>query len=163
MTPPERISNPSQGSLSKTVTPKKIDMEEVADPVKFDELDGRSLDLIAAYSGERLPKFVLLNKKVCNEFLSYQILINGEVLTALNGQLRDSKKMPVSPSKKRFIVNEDLHDSFLSSVEGDYDELIALLQGYKLKQKDIVVLKLYLSFMEIKFSERHEHLFMRQT
>jgi len=147
MSPPEKISSPSQGSLSKTVTPKKIDMEEAASELRFDDLDGRSLDLIAAYSGERLPKFVLVNKRVCKEFLSYQILINGEVLGALSGQLREQKKLPISPSKKRFIVSEDLHDSFLSTVEADYDELIKLLSDYKLKPKDIVVLKLYLSFM----------------
>lgn len=38
-----------------------------------------------------------------------------------------------------------------------------ILSNYSLKQKDIVILKLYFSFMGRKYSGRHDNLFMRQT
>ena len=39
----------------------------------FENLDGRCLDMVAAYTGGRLPGFVFANKKIFDTFLTYQI------------------------------------------------------------------------------------------
>jgi hypothetical protein len=38
-----------------------------------------------------------------------------------------------------------------------------ILSNYALKKKDIVIMKLYFTFMGRKYSGRHDNLFMRQT
>ena len=53
----------------------------------FENLDGRCLDMVAAYTGGRLPEFVFANKKIFDTFLTYQIQINDEVSKAIMSEV----------------------------------------------------------------------------
>ena len=126
----------------------------------FENLDGRCLDLIAAYTGGRLPEFVCTNKKVFDTFLTYQIQINDEVSKAIISEMSPPPKLKQAGV---FSLRDELYEEFQANMESDYDQLLDLLSSYKLKPKDIVVLKLFLSFMKLNYSDKHEKLFMRQT
>ena len=117
------------------------------------------MDLIAAFDGARLPNFIFTNKLVFDNFLSYQIQINDEVSKAIQSE----GSPPKLRSSDVFEVSEEVQESLFESIPRDFSRLIDSLKTYQINKKDIITLKLYLTFMELKFSEKHDHLFMRQT
>lgn len=150
--PPERVASPVSSISSKGRFKWRLGLGS---------LDGRCLDIIAAYTGERLPGFIFSNWVICNEFLSYQIHINTEVLDSFwEGKEHIEHKLKNLKSGL-FIIHESISAEFAETVETDYSQLVFLLEQYKLNEKDLLTLKLFLNFMEIKFSEKHDHLFMR--
>jgi hypothetical protein len=96
----------------------------------FDNLDGMCYDLISAFVGDRFPRFIFANKKICNTFLDFQLEINDEVLSALNDRINQSTTYSVqslsyaenmNPSetmnklkKKKaiFSLSDNCHDKF---------------------------------------------------
>ena len=91
-------------------------------------LDGWCLDIIAAYTGERLPSFILGSKKICNEFLSYQIHINTEVLDSFKeGKDIIEHKLKILKSGL-FQIHESVNQEFIETIENDYDPLVNLLE-----------------------------------
>lgn len=152
--PPERVSSPSS-SISSKKTKIRAKRKSLAD------LDGRCFDIIAAYTGERLPSFIFGSRKICNEFLEYQIQINTEVLEAfIDGKDIIEHKIK-SLKSGLFQIHESLNEEFIETIQHDYNSLVNILEQYQLNEKDLIVLKLFMNFLEVKFSEKHDHLFMR--
>lgn len=146
----------------------------------LDALDGMCLDLISAFVGDRFPTFIFVNKKVCSTFLEFQLEINDEVLNALServhqsasyslhsiSQTDQSPKETLQKLKSKssiFSLTDSCHEKFLESIQTDIPQLMEILSNYALKKKDIVIMKLYFTFMGRKYSGRHDNLFMRQT
>lgn len=148
---------------------------------KFDTLDGMWYDLISAFVGDKYPTFIFVNKQVCSTFLDFQLEINDEVLNALAERVNQSQAYSLSslsqvdPGKTKdamkklkakktiFSLSDTWHEKFCEAIQLDIVKLMEILSNYSLKQKDIVILKLYFSFMGRKYSGKHDNLFMRQT
>lgn len=148
---------------------------------KFDCLDGMCYDLISAFVGDKFPTFIFTNKQVCNTFLDFQLEINEEVLNALKDRADQSISYslqslshmetanPKDTMKKLksktaiFSLSDSCHEKFCEAIQQDIPKLMEILSNYALKKKDIVIMKLYFSFMGRKFTGRHDNLFMRQT
>ena len=62
-----------------------------------------------------------------------------------------------------FSLTDSCHEKFLETIQNDIPQLMEILSNYALKKKDIVIMKLYFTFMGRKYSGRHDNLFMRQT
>lgn len=148
---------------------------------RFDSLDGMCYDLIASFVGDKYPNFIFVNKRICNTFLNFQLEINDEVLGVLNDRINHSTTYSIQSlsqaenmdptetmkklKKKKaiFSLTDNCHDKFLEAIQKDVPKLMEILSNYSLKNKDIVIMKLYFSFMGRKYSGRHDNLFMRQT
>ena len=148
---------------------------------KFENLDGMWYDLISAFIGDKFPKFIFANKQIWNTYLEFQLEINEEVLNALNDRINQSQAYSLSSlsqadtrntndainklktKKTIFSITDSSHEKFIESIQHDTIKLMEILSNYSLKPKDIVVMKLYFSFMGRKYSEKHDNLFMRQT
>lgn len=65
--------------------------------------------------------------------------------------------------KSIFSLTDSCHEKFCEAMQTDIPQLMETLSNYALKKKDIVIMKLYFSFMGRKYSGRHDNLFMRQT
>jgi len=153
---------------------------EAARP-KFDCLDGMCYDLISAFVGDKFPTFIFINKKVWNIFLDFQLEINDEVLDVLNERMNQSNTYSlhslqqmedaspkdtmkkVSKKSNTFSLSDSCHEKFCEAIQQDISKLMEILSNYSLRNKDIVIMKLYFTFMGRKYSGRHDNLFMRQT
>lgn len=131
--------------------------------------------------GDKYPNFIFVNKRICNTFLNFQLEINDEVLGVLNDRVNHSTTYSIQSlsqaenmdptetmkklKKKKaiFSLTYNCHDKFLEAIQKDVPKLMEILSNYSLKNKDIVIMKLYFSFMGRKYSGRHDNLFMRQT
>lgn len=118
---------------------------------------------------------------MCSTFLDFQLEINDEVLNALAERVNQSQAYSLSslsqvdPGKTKdamkklkakktiFSLSDTCHEKFCEAIQLDIVKLMEILSNYSLKQKDIVILKLYFSFMGRKYSSKHDNLFMRQT
>ena len=148
---------------------------------KFDSLDGMWYDLISAFVGDKYPTFIFVNKQICHTFLDFQLEINDEVLNALADRVNQSQVYSLSSlsqvdtgntkdaikkikaKKTIFSLSDSWHEKFWEAIQQDILKLMEILSNYSLKAKDIVILKLYFSFMGRKYSGKHDNLFMRQT
>lgn len=79
-------------------------------------------------------------------------------LTSPNQAVKSLQK-----KKSIFRLSEACHEKFRESIQSDMGPLMETLSNYQLNKKDIVIMKLYFSFMAKKYSNRHDNLFMRQT
>jgi len=129
----------------------------------LESLDGRCLDLIAAFVGEKFPAFIFASKEICNSFLDYQIIINTEVQESLEQRKLEIEACSKSKKESVFTPSEHLHEKFCEQMPDDFAKLMNLCKNYKLQNKDITVLKLYFTFLGEKYNEKNDKLFMRQT
>lgn len=99
-----------------------------------------------------------LNERV-NASVSYSLQSLSNIETT---NTKDALKK-IKAKNKTFSLTDNCHEKFCEAINTDIDQLMEVLSQYNLKQKDIVILKLYFSFMGRKYSGRHDNLFMRQT
>lgn len=78
---------------------------------------------------------------------------------------RETKNVAKKLKHKKtvFSLSDACHERLLEAINDDIEKLMEILSSYSLKQKDIVILKLFFSFMGKKYSGKHDNLFMRQT
>lgn len=69
----------------------------------------------------------------------------------------------IEKKKSVFSLSDACHEKFLETIQTDITPLMETLSNYQLKKKDIVIMKIYFSFMAREYSGRHDNLFMRQT
>mmetsp|Transcript_16518 Transcript_16518/g.16205 ORF Transcript_16518/g.16205 Transcript_16518/m.16205 type:complete len:161 (-) Transcript_16518:100-582(-) len=88
---------------------------------------------------------------------SLQNLSQAEVKSTRGSTSKIQKKKTI------FSLTDACHERFCESIQTDIGPLMETLSNYALKKKDIVIMKMYFSFMAKKYSSRHDNLFMRQT
>lgn len=117
--------------------------------------------MIAAFVGGKLPSFIFVNKRILNSFAGYQIEVNGHVLQTLKERVTEIENLNIK-GEGTFTISDEVYENYNNSIPSDIDKLIKLCKDKALKPKDIIVLKLYFTFMGKDYTQnKHTNSFMR--